>query len=138
SPHASERGRSVSDARLRELERRWREEGSPVDGGAFLRERLRLGDLTLARLELAAYCGDEAALHALDGAIEPYTARAPGYFLRLMPGQAGVPRVALAAAEVALPVWERAAPDQTWMRLGLERAARRLEASASGRRFRRY
>ncbi len=128
----------MSDARLRELERRWREEGSPVDGGAFLRERLRRGDLTLARLELAAYCGDEAALRALDGAIEPYTARAPGYFLHLMPGQGGVPHVALAAAEVALPVWERAAPDQTWMRVGLEGARRRLEASSSARPVRPY
>lgn len=117
----------MSDARLRELERRWREEGSPVDGGAFLRERLRRGDLTLARLELAAYCGDEAALHALDGAIEPHTARANLHFMRLMPGWWPGPWIALTAAELALPVWERRAPNDRVVAGHLARARQSFE-----------
>ena len=54
----------MSDARLRELERRWRESGSTEDEAAYLRERVRVGDLTQERLELAAYCGHEGALRA--------------------------------------------------------------------------
>ncbi len=52
----------MSDARLRELERRWKETGSPDDEAAYLLERVRVGDLTRERLELAAYCGHEAAI----------------------------------------------------------------------------
>ena len=52
----------MSDQKLRELERRWRESGSVEDEAAYLRERVRVGDLTQERLELAAYCGHEGAL----------------------------------------------------------------------------
>jgi hypothetical protein len=55
----------VSDARLRELERRWKETNSPDDEAAYLLERVRVGDLTRERLELAAYCGHEGASTAL-------------------------------------------------------------------------
>ena len=55
----------MSDARLRELERRWRESGSTEDEAAYLRERVRVGDLTQERLELAAYCGNAASIAAL-------------------------------------------------------------------------
>ena len=48
----------MSDARLRELERRWRESGSTEDEAAYLRERVRVGDLTQERLELAAVSSD--------------------------------------------------------------------------------
>ena len=51
----------MSDQKLRELERRWRETGSVEDEAAYLRERVRVGDLTQERLELAAYCGHEGA-----------------------------------------------------------------------------
>jgi len=54
----------VSDARLRELERRWKETGSPDDEAAYLLERVRVGDLTRERLELAAYCGRQGAARA--------------------------------------------------------------------------
>ena len=57
----------MSDTRLRELERRWKETGSPDDEAAYLLERVRVGDLTQERLELAAYCGHggaAAAIHA--------------------------------------------------------------------------
>ena len=55
----------MSDQRLRELERRWRETGSVEDEAAYLRERVRVGDLTQERLELAAHCGHEGARRAL-------------------------------------------------------------------------
>ena len=60
----------MSDARLRELERRWRESGSVEDEAAYLRERVRVGDLRQDRLELAAYCGHEAAAR-ISGAMGP-------------------------------------------------------------------
>ena len=56
----------MSDQRLRELERRWRETGSVEDEAAYLRERVRVGDLTQERLELAAYCGHEGATRATE------------------------------------------------------------------------
>ena len=56
----------MSDQKLRELERRWRETGSVEDEAAYLRERVRVGDLTQERLELAAYCGNQGASVALD------------------------------------------------------------------------
>jgi hypothetical protein len=56
----------VSDQRLRDLERRWHETGAITDEAAFLRERVRAGALARDRLELAAYCGHEAARQALE------------------------------------------------------------------------
>lgn len=52
---------AVSDAKLRELERRWRETGAVDDEAAYLLERVRVGDLTPERVELAAYCGNAGA-----------------------------------------------------------------------------
>ena len=54
----------MSDQKLRELERRWKETGSPDDEAAYLLERVRVGNLTQERLELAAYCGHEGARRA--------------------------------------------------------------------------
>ncbi len=51
----------MSDTKLRDLERRWEETGSPDDEAAYLLERVRVGDLSRERLELAAYCGHEGA-----------------------------------------------------------------------------
>lgn len=52
----------MSDTRLRELERRWKETGAVEDEAAYLVERVRAGEVTRERLELSAYCGYEAAL----------------------------------------------------------------------------
>lgn len=60
----------MSDQRLRELERRWRETGDVKDEASFLVERRRAGELTQERLELAACCGHEGARLAL-GATAP-------------------------------------------------------------------
>lgn len=56
----------VSDARLRELERRWRETRAHEDELAWLRARLRAGELGPERLGLAAWCGHRAAREALE------------------------------------------------------------------------
>lgn len=45
----------MGDEKLRELERRWRESGTVEDEAAYLLERVRVGDLTQERLELAAH-----------------------------------------------------------------------------------
>lgn len=55
----------MSDARLREAERRWRESGALADEAAWLRERVRAGALDDARLRLAAYVGHAASRMAL-------------------------------------------------------------------------
>lgn len=54
----------MSDERLRQLERRWKETGSVEDEAAFLLGRVRAGDLTDERLELAAFCGHAGARRA--------------------------------------------------------------------------
>ncbi|MCW8140066.1 MAG: hypothetical protein KIT58_14300 [Planctomycetota bacterium] len=54
----------MSDPRLRELERRWRESRAVEDEAAYLLERVRVGELSPERLELAAHCGHEAARRA--------------------------------------------------------------------------
>jgi hypothetical protein len=61
----------VSDSRLRDLERRWKETGAAEDEAAFLLERLRVGDLTAERLELAAHCGHPAGQLALGRPVQP-------------------------------------------------------------------
>jgi hypothetical protein len=55
----------VSDHRLRDLERRWQASGSHPDAVALLRERLRTGELSRDRVQLAAYAGDAAACDAV-------------------------------------------------------------------------
>ncbi|MBX3467746.1 MAG: hypothetical protein KF878_12750 [Planctomycetes bacterium] len=67
----------MSDAKLRELERRWRETGAVEDEAAYLLERVRVGDLTRERLELAAYCGHEGARRAV-GDVQPGEAETLG------------------------------------------------------------
>lgn len=56
----------MSDSRLRELERAWRESGALEDELAWLGERVRIGDLSEEALRLAASLGHPAAI-ALSG-----------------------------------------------------------------------
>ena len=58
----------MSDANLRELERRWRVTGSVEDEAAWLWARLQAGDLSEERLELSAYCGSKAACSQVESA----------------------------------------------------------------------
>lgn len=55
----------MSDAKLRELERRWRETRSVEDEAAYLHEQVRAGVLSPERLELAALCGHAACLSVI-------------------------------------------------------------------------
>jgi hypothetical protein len=55
----------MSDERLREAERRWKESGSVEEEARYLLERVRVGDLTRDRLEFAAYLGHVGAVQAL-------------------------------------------------------------------------
>lgn len=56
----------VGDARLSELEARWRQTGQVEDHAAWLRARLAAGTLAPDRVELAARLGDPAAALATD------------------------------------------------------------------------
>lgn len=49
------------DSALRDLQRRWISTGSPQVGAEFLRTCVQAGKLRPAHLDLAAYCGEEAA-----------------------------------------------------------------------------
>lgn len=51
----------MSDRRLREAARRWRESGDSEDEARLLREQRRVGQLTQERIEIAAYCGNVGA-----------------------------------------------------------------------------
>lgn len=55
----------MSDDRLRELERRWKETGGDEQYAAYLLERVRAGELPRRNIELAAVCGSSAARTAL-------------------------------------------------------------------------
>lgn len=56
---------TVTDTRLREAERRFEASGSADDEGALLRERLRVGLIPRAHVDLAARLGDPAARAAV-------------------------------------------------------------------------
>lgn len=56
----------MTDTKLRELERRWRETGSVEDEAAYLLERVRVGSLLTEHLELAAFVGHAGAAAALN------------------------------------------------------------------------
>ncbi|MCA9642758.1 MAG: hypothetical protein KC492_18805 [Myxococcales bacterium] len=60
----------MTDSRLQELKRAWEASGSVEDEAAYLRERVRVGDLTQERLELAAYCGHEGAQIAVTTCVQ--------------------------------------------------------------------
>jgi hypothetical protein len=65
----------MSDEKLRQLERRWRETGSEADEAAWLRERARTGNLEPERLGLAAYLGHEPARVAVPEALRGFARR---------------------------------------------------------------
>lgn len=61
----------MSDEQLRELERRWKKTETVEDEAAYLRERLRVGELTETQLRLALYLGHPAAQMALNSVDHP-------------------------------------------------------------------
>jgi hypothetical protein len=92
----------MSDTRLRELERRWKETGSPDDEAAYLKERVRVGDLTQERLELAAYCGHEGARRAVRGSLPGATTGAVEWTRHLGRWPEAAAVAAVAAARMAV------------------------------------
>jgi len=96
----------VTDSKLRELERRWKETGSVEDEARYLLERVRVGDLEREKLELAAYCGHEGAQSAV--VHSPSPARSVDDWVSGLRrwGHHAFAQVAHVAAEAVLPVWE--------------------------------
>ncbi len=90
----------MSDERLREAERRWKESGSVEDEARYLLERVRAGTLTQERLELAAYCGHHAATGVTT--VSAPVGVSARQWIGLMP-QAGRIRAAVIAARAVLP-----------------------------------
>jgi hypothetical protein len=96
----------MSDSRVRDLERRWKETSSPADEAAHLLERVRVGNLTQERLELAADCGHEAAILALGRRPDRYQASLDELAASLMAvGTEACVRAGLALARKGLPAW---------------------------------
>lgn len=58
-------GQAVTDTRLRELERRYKQSGTVKDEAAWLLERVRAGELTDAQLQLFALLGHQGAASAV-------------------------------------------------------------------------
>ena len=90
----------MSDLRARELERRWRETGALEDRVAWLRQRMRGGELPLERLALAAAVGDAASGVVLGWTERPDPARLAGVLAEL--GWARCALIALAATRAVL------------------------------------
>lgn len=111
----------MTDTRLQQLKRAWEASGSVDDEAAYLRERVRVGDLSIERAELTAYCGSTAAERALGGP------RPTDPDLRRILDREG-PRVVLEAAiRIASPFlerFERERPDDLGPRHCVEAATR--------------
>lgn len=57
----------MTDSALRQAERAWRRSGAPSDEITYLAARLRTGQISRDRLDLAAYCGHVGAQQLLAG-----------------------------------------------------------------------
>ena len=93
----------MSDERLRQLDRRWRETGAIEDEAALLQERVRVGNLRRERLELAALLGSQGAQLATGFRSLGAVSELPSLISML--GHHGTEALAQAAAAVAQAVW---------------------------------
>ncbi len=91
----------MSDARLRELERRWRETGAVADLAALLVEQVRVGGRSSGRLEVAASLGHAAAACAL-GRAGAAVASLVELLSRPLPAREVALRAAVAAARAVV------------------------------------
>ena len=98
----------VTDSRLQELKRTWEASGSVEDEAAYLRERVRVGDLTQERLELAAYCGHEGA-SAAAGSPTPDYCDLEEFSRGLLRFPNAILCAAVVASRVVLPFWNKEA-----------------------------
>lgn len=116
----------MTDARFRELERRW-QEGASLEGEArYLLERVRVGDLSAERLRLASHCGHEGAKRALGALADEEPLLCDWCFALTEWGREAAVRAALAACSHLLKrwTWPHPTPD-------LPRVLRAGEACAS-------
>jgi hypothetical protein len=124
----------MSDQKLRDLERRWRETGTVEDEAAYLLERMRVGELSSEKLELAAFCAHEGARRALgsDAPALPTEVEAWLIGLRDRSHHAAL-RAGLALAALALPEWEALHPSDSRPRMALD-TVREVLAETEGSR----
>lgn len=99
----------MSDERLRELERRWKETGSVEDEAAYLVERVRVGNLEREMLELAALCNHPAATEicgttVIDTSNPTWLGEAVAKIVNF--GETAVIRAIIAAIQPTLVVWD--------------------------------
>ena len=105
----------MSDQRLRQLERRWRETGATHDEAAFLLERVRTGQLDQENLALAAYCGNTGAMAAMEEAAPERPDGLEEWVRGLARWRFGLARAAETAADLSLPIWAARHPDDSSM-----------------------
>ncbi len=92
----------MSDARLRELERRWKASGTVEDEGNYLSCLLHVGRLPIERLRLAAFLQHEASA----GVVREEEGGPQGLADVLLPcGSEACVRAGIALARAAMPVW---------------------------------
>lgn len=104
----------MSDAKLRELWRLWKETGEARDEAAYLAERVRTGDLAASSLGLAAHLGHKPAQDVLGRAFSESSETLEAWIEKLRSwGDEAVVRACIATARSALPAWaEHDATDQ--------------------------
>lgn len=111
----------MTDAKLRELERRWRETGAVEDETAYLQERVRAGTLDDHRLALAATMGCAGARRVL-GLPDHEALEDPQEIAKRLSrwGKEALVRTAFAFARQVLPLWNAAHCDDLRPRQALE------------------
>lgn len=92
----------MSDARLRQLERRWWQTGAVEDEAAYLAERVRVGDLDLEMLKIAGEIPYPAALLACRNII--FIRFQPGFFAPHGHNRESRLRIALCIASSTLKI----------------------------------
>lgn len=109
----------MTDSRLQELKRAWEASGSVDDEAAYLRERVRVGDLTQERLELAAYWGQVAARMVTGEGVHEHEVAVEDALKR--PKAAYAPLLA-ALANRLLPQYERRFGEDARLRVAVNAA----------------
>lgn len=116
----------MSDERLREAERRWRESGSVEDEAGYLLERVRAGTLSQPHVEIAALCGSEAAA-AISAHLAPPRNLVDHLSLIHERSRRALLMGLLSAAERLRPTWLAARPTDDAYAQTLDAAYRSLD-----------
>ena len=129
----------MSDQRLRDLERRYRESGAPSDEADFLREAVRAGRLEERLLLIAGDLGHPAARGALD--LDPISAQEVeglGHLLRERWGQWELVNISHALARRVFPAHATGSEVGGELRAALESVAAWLKSPGSDSRSELY